>query len=363
MKNMPVVKDRFDTFIDNDGAGEIDMKPRFSYRTVAAILLTNLCIQPVFADRALNAPGDEETPYLNTAQTTSDRQSTLDDNAGAHFDETVGDVHILEKSRPMQGISVDTLDKAKTLYRNLQMAEKAADQHDEINVRLGLSDAKSILDAMYEPSSIRHLTHLTAEIRAQLGKTREPIDRELWLPLQAELDHYRISLPADRYDAAKRAVVVGETASRFNNRDKAQAAVSQVEDIVARHVTLLPLDKIRGDLRAADNALYPDPPYWRGISEAMRSALASIDKRTTTETDSWTTAYLSAVEAIKAIPAEPDLSRQWLRSAAAHLRGLKDGTELAITARRLSESDQPSVGPLYDLIDGIGAHVTTIGSS
>ncbi len=272
-------------------------------------------------------------------------------------------VDTLKATRPVRGVSIESMRKARELYKNLRLARDASQHRDEVDARLGLVNAKSVVDAMYQPNSLRKLMQQTAAIRVELGKPRGSLNQHLWLPLQAQLDDYRISIPASDYDAAKQAVATGIAAVRRGERSRAQDSLGQIENILTRHFTLLPLDKIRGDLQAAENALDPYPPYWRGVTEAMQSALDSVERVTTTQHNDWSSAYMSAVEAIKAMPAEPDMARQWLRSTAAHLKTLQGGTNLAERAQRLAERDKPPVAALYDLIDNIGAHVSLDGSS
>ncbi len=272
-------------------------------------------------------------------------------------------VKVVETSRPLAGVSADTLATARKLYRNLLRAQDAAERQDDIDVHIALNSANDTLDALYTPSAMQALRQQSAIIREDLKREGKPIDDELWLPLQAELDTFRISLPAERYKAATSAVGRGAAAAQNGDKTKAVAALDEIEDSLERRYALLPLGTIRGDLRSAQNALEPDPPYWHGIAEAMASALTSIHWVTTVEANGWISAYTSALSAIEALPADPDAARQWLRTTATHLQDFPQARDVADRASRLSQDNHLTPDALQALIDDIAAHLQTIRAS
>ncbi len=107
------------------------------------------------------------------------------------------------------------------------------------------------------------------------------------------------------------------------------------------------------------NAAPPDsrpPDYYQVSPPAPQLAVPPA------ESNSWMSAYISSVEAIKALPDHPEAARQSLRETAARLQGLPEAQEIADRALDLSRNDRLSANDLYDLIDSIGAHLSSVGN-
>ncbi|MCP5304761.1 MAG: YfdX family protein [Chromatiaceae bacterium] len=332
-------------------------------RFTAVLLTTGLGLAGAYAGATdVRAPAYYETPPPAPALSVPPAKDFASNAGTAVSEQDVAGVKTIESEQPVEGIDSETLGKARALYKNLLLALRAAEQHDNIDMRLGLNNANRIVDSLYTSSALQALMQQSAIIREDLKRSGKTLDKGLWLPLQAELETFRVALPVKRYQATKSAIDKGVAAAQAGDKSKVRAALDTIEQSVVRHFTLLPLATIRADLRAADDAVDPAPPYWPGVHEALRSALASIRWVTTVGANDWISAYTDAVKAIKTAPENPDQARGWLRSVAARLQGLSGAGDLANTARGLSISDPLSPDALYDLVDAIGAHVSAAGS-
>jgi hypothetical protein len=268
----------------------------------------------------------------------------------------------LERMQRVRGISANALDKGRALYKNLLLALNAARRHDQLDLRLGLNNADNIVQGLYRPARVRALMRQSDIIRENLRHGGKHIGKGLWLPLQAELDTIRVTLPVERYREAKAALARGAEAAGKGDKAGANAALDDVERSLVQQYVLLPLAEIRGDLRAADNALDPEPPYWQGVGEALQSALDSIRWVTTAHADNWMSAYMSAVEAVQTFPYRPRVAHRWLQVTAQRLQGIPGGKDLASRAQTLAQGPRPSFDDLYNLSDNIAAHISEIGN-
>lgn len=325
-----------------------------------ALLLSGLSVSVAQATAGDPAVADRQVPPTPQVAPPPPRDFATP-SASAHEPDTAG-IHTLERMRRVKGISAAVLDKGRELYKNLLLAQHAAQKHDLIDLRLGLHDADRIVRAQYRPTAVRALIQQADIIRENLKHSGKTIDKGLWLPMRAELETIRVELPVERYRAASGALARGAEAAGKGDKSGANAALDQVEQALVQEYVLLPLTKIRADLRAADNALDPQPPYWKGVDEALQSALDSIRWVTTEQADSWMSAYLSAVEAVKAFPYRPDVAHRWLQVTARRLQGLTGGKALAGKILNLAQGKRPSLDALYDLTDNIAAHISAVGN-
>lgn len=260
------------------------------------------------------------------------------------------------------GIDADLLAEGRQLYRDLLRAKRAAARKDQLGLRLALADADQVIRQLYRPGTARALLQQSDVIREDLALARKPIDKTLWLPLKAELETVQPALQGKRLQAARSAVARGIGAAAANDRKAAGAALDDLEQTLQHRYVLLPLGRVRNDLRAANNALYPLPPDWNAVYEALDSALANMRWVSTDQADSWMEAYLSAVKATRWFSKRPEKARRWLVITAQRLQGLKWGQDLSKRALALAQQKRrPSMDALYDLADAIADHISAIG--
>lgn len=268
----------------------------------------------------------------------------------------IGGLTIEDASTPLAGISATTVRMGRELYKELRRAQEASAEHDEIDTRLALNNASNVVNRLYTPSEVQALRRQTSIIREDLKQQGKPLDKALWLPLDAQLDQLKLLLPRQGYKAATAALDKARSAVKQSDRTKAGLALDQIEESLTRHYALMPLGTIRSDLRSARDALDPYPPYWEGITEATGSALASIRWISTVHAKGWISAYLTAIEAGNELPDHPEMAQQLLRRTALSLAG--DGAgDLHDLAEDLSDNSHPSARSVDKLIAAIGKRV------
>jgi hypothetical protein len=270
--------------------------------------------------------------------------------------ETIDEVKV-----PLGQVSSEALAQGREVYRDLRRVSRAVARHDEIDTKLALNDASRILDTFYEPAAARALRQQTAIIRDDLADEGAAPEPGLWLPLEAELDRALIGVPAEHRTCARKAVQDGRTAAAKGDRKGAGQQLQVLEDELDYHWGLLPVSKIRGDLHSAEMALSPNPPYWKGIEEAMTSALSAVRWVTTSEASGWLSAYEDAVSARNLLPGNATAARSALQRVAVNLKGVTDAAPLAKKAQKLASEAQPAPGSVEALIRGLRAGLPKAG--
>lgn len=304
---------------------------------VTAIFLAASTIEPLSA-----APSPDETrPEAGVLQAPSGPGAELVTSARA----------------PVAGVSHRALALGREVYSDLVRLQDAARRRDEIDTRLALNDASRVLGSFYDSDATRALQQQAAIIRRDLAREGAEPGPGLWLPLKAELDHAEILAPAEDVQRAKQAVAEGRAAAAEGDRGKAGQRLRALEDVLDYRWALLPLGQIRGDIRSAEMALSPEPPYWKGIAEAAGSALAAVRWVTTTDASGWLSAYDDAVDARLALPEDPAQARVHLRQAAENLQSLAGAGGLAQEARRLADQPTPDVDGVDALMRSLRAGV------
>jgi hypothetical protein len=278
-----------------------------------------------------------------------------------HSQVVAGGETIDETQAPLGQVSSEALAQGREIYRDLRRVLRAAARRDEIDTKLALNDASRVLDAFYEPAAARALRQQTAIIREDLTDEGAAPAQGLWLPLEAELDQALIDVPAEHRARAKKAVQESATAAAKGNRKGARQHLEVLEEELDYHWGLLPVGKIRGDLQSAAMALNPNPPYWKGIEEAMLSALSAVRWVTTSKATGWLNAYEDAVNARSLLPGHAAAARSALQRVAAALDGLSDAVPLAREAHELARQTQPAPDSVEALIRGLRAGLPGAG--
>jgi hypothetical protein len=260
-----------------------------------------------------------------------------------------------EAQAPLGQVSSAALAQGREVYRDLRRVSRAAARHDEIDTKLALNDASRVMDTFYEPAAARALRQQTAIIRDDLAEEGAAPEPGLWLPLEAELDRALIGVPAEHRVRAKKAVQEGRTAAAKGDRKGAGEQLQVLEEELDYHWGLLPVSKIRGDLHSAEMALNPNPPYWKGIEEAMTSALSTVRWVTTSEASGWLSAYEDAVSARNLLPGNAAAARSALQRVAANLKGLTGAASLAKKAQKLAGEAQPAPDSVEVLLRSLRA--------
>ena len=254
-------------------------------------------------------------------------------------------------------VSWQALAQGREVYRDLLRARHAAARHNAIDTRLALHDASRILDSFYEPATSRALRRQMEIIREDLASEGMKPQAGLWLPLEAELNEALLLAPPEHHAEARTALLEGQAAAAKGDRNTAEQRLNLLEEVLDYRWGLLPLNKIRGDVHSAEMALDPEPPYWKGIDEAMQSALAAVKWVTTTDATGWFSAYEEVVHARLELPEQPLLAKAALDRAGQDLDGLKDATTLARKAHKLAAQPQPEGKAVESLLQDLRAGI------
>ena len=267
-------------------------------------------------------------------------------------------VHVTGDAQTLAArVSWQALALGREVYRDLLRAQHAAGQHNEIDTRLALHDASRILDSFYEPGPSRALHRQMDIIREDLSKEGIKPHVGLWLPLEVELNEALLVAPPEHQARARTALQEGRAAAAEGDRDTAMKRLDVLEQVLNYRWGLLPLNKIRGDVHSAEMALDPEPPYWKGIDEAMQSALAAVQWVTTTDATGWFSAYEEVVHARLELPEHPQLAKAALDRAGKDLDGLKDASALAQKAQELAAQSQPEGKAVESLLQDLRAGI------
>lgn len=262
-------------------------------------------------------------------------------------------VQISERLTPAPGIVTHTLTLARALYGDLLNARQAADAHNRLDARMALDSAGRVMGVLYGPADLASLMRESALIRADLSDTRHPPKAQLWLPLQAALIRIRDTVPADRLDRASAAVSGGARAAGQGDRQTAAAALDRFESALGYRFALLPIRRVRGDLAAANEAMLTEPPRWQGVTEALDSALSSVEWVNTEHASGWLSAYDHAADALDKLVTRPAVVRRDLNAIAQDLSGWPRGRPVVAQARQLAQAERIDEAQLFALLDRI----------
>lgn len=272
-----------------------------------------------------------------------------------------GEIITQERAR-IDGVSGYALALGREVAKDLLEGQQAAARRDSIDTRLALNDARRVLDDFDEPAATRALRQQTAIVRQDLAKEGTTFQPGLWLPLEAELDDALVAAPAEHRAEAHKAIAEGRAAAARGDRDTATGQLAVLEDVLDYRWGLLPLRAVRGDLHAAQIALgAAGEPYWQGVDEALKSALAAIRWITVAHADGWLSAYDKAVNARFLLSIDPQRASAALERVAENLDGLPGATELAAQAHELVARQHPDVKSVDALVASLRAGLPGAG--
>jgi hypothetical protein len=259
---------------------------------------------------------------------------------------------------PAAGVSWQAVALGREVYKDLLRTQMEAADHNEIDTRMALHDASRILDSLYEPAMARALRQQVAIIRQELAREGMKPEPGLWLPIEAELNTVMLAAPPEHQERAKTALAAGRAAAARGDRNSAREQLKVLEEMLDYRWGLLPLNRIRGDVHSAELALDPDPPDWKGVDEAMQSALDAVRWVTTADATGWFSAYEEAVHASLLLPENPQLARFALERVGKDLDGLQDATPLAQQAHKLAVQKWPDSDAVKSLLQELRSGIT-----
>lgn len=269
----------------------------------------------------------------------------------------VGDTTFVDNSQIPLGFSLQILSEGRQVYEDLKDAEAAAQQHNTIDVRLALVDTVRDLGALETPSAMRALKAQRKVIEGDLKKGEKLSEDDLWVPIRAALEHDLIVVPTDAAGQARH--VTGKEAAAKSAEEK--PAVQSADELMsaARYdVQVFPLRKVEEDVNSARRSANLAEPYWPGVVEAVRSALATVHSFSNIQAHGLLQAYYLAADAYFVWPDKPEVIR-YLDKTAQELRktGGSDANVLAEHVEWLMKRNDLQPDELKFLVNDLRQHI------
>jgi hypothetical protein len=241
-------------------------------------------------------------------------------------------------SGSIPGVVTDTLARGRHVVADLKLALQSAQQQNARNARWAINDAHALLESFDTDAARQDLRRQIDLIRQQIANTGKPLPANLWLPIEAKLDHAVVGLPRGQIGEAQDAVRAGRLAAGANDRKALAGKLDILENVLDYRVGILPLAQIRGDVRSAEMSLQVRPTYWRGVIEAMKSALSRLEWVTGVQASGWLVADEAALAAQDALAAhDPARAHLELARVARSLQGMPNASRVAHDASELAK--------------------------
>jgi hypothetical protein len=213
-----------------------------------------------------------------------------------------GEIDVTQWAASPPGLSARILARGREVYSDLLDAQTAAVSHDSLGLRLALQDARRELRELGTPSEMRSLDAQLAIIRRDLGNTRKIPDKDLWVPVSAEVEQLLVNAPEAVKAKAREAATKGQAAAAQGNRAAAGKALNTLATEIEYRAGGFPLDIVTEDVRSAGGAARASEPDWAAIGETLKSALAQMHWVTRIEAHGLLTAYYEAKDAAAILP-------------------------------------------------------------
>ena len=240
----------------------------------------------------------------------------------------------------------------RQVYADLQLARQAALNHHAERLHIALRRVRENLARLNLPPALMALKAQTAIISNNLADTRGPVNADLWVPIDTELEGVSLYLPVQRRAQARAVVKAGRIAAKKGDRAAAGTQLDLLVSFLNYETGAFPLQGVRADLQSAwSSASLLPQPYWKGVLEAVQSALAEIYWVTGVNARPLLAAYNNAVNAYVLWPQRKQAAVDYLSKAQKALSILPDGATLAADAHRLIEKTNLGLMGKNDLGD------------
>jgi hypothetical protein len=269
----------------------------------------------------------------------------------------VGDATFVDIGQIPLGFSLQILSEGRQVYDDLKDAEAAAQQHNTLDVRLALADTGRDLAALETPSAFRALEVQRKIIQGDLKKSEQLSENELWVPISAALEHDLIVVPRSTAGQA-RYVSRKKTTAESAEKKSAMRPVNELMSAVRYDIQVFPLHKVQEDVNSARRSANLREPYWSGVVEAVRSALAQVHSFSNIQAHGLLQAYYLAADAYSLWPDQPEVIR-YLKKTAQELRktGGSDANVLAEHVEWLVKRNDLQPDELRFLVNDLRQHI------
>lgn len=302
-------------------------------------LRRNRLLMPLLAGFLVMASAQGSTGY---AGVTEEWQSASDWERPAW--PAVGDRGVPLRYDPL------LLQLGRSVYAELQEARQAALNKEATNLRVALREARDTVQRLQLPPELMALDAQLRVIRNDLKDRSKRLDRDLWVPVEAEIDQVLVYAPDDLKASAKAGIRKARAATARGDREATSAQLDLVTSTLQYSLGIFPLHKVKQDLAVALAAADMPKPDWTGALESVQSSLAAFHWYTQVPAHGLLSAYNAVVSAY-ALAAGPQFRADQRQKVVDYLgRAKKD------------LSDAPGAGPLAEEADGLIEKVDPQGS-
>lgn len=218
----------------------------------------------------------------------------------------IGEATFVDISQIPLGFSLETLSEGRQVYDDLKDAEAAAQQQSTVDVRLALADTVRDLGALETPSAVRALKAQGKVLQSDLKKSEKLSEDDLWVPVSAALEHDLIVVPTTTAGQAGHVVSKKPVTKDAKKRSVVQPA-DELMSAVRYDVQVFPLRRVQEDVNSARRSANLPEPYWPGVIEAVRSALATVHSFSDIHARGLLKAYYLAADAYSLWPDKPEV--------------------------------------------------------
>ena len=168
------------------------------------------------------------------------------------------------------------LELGRDLYADLQRVDAAARNRDPALTRIALKEARDDLSAVRLPAQQAAVISQLRIIRNDLADRTKLPDRELWLPLQVDVDEVLKGESVDVRSKAHAAVQQGVAAAAHGDHAGAGRQLEEVASSLHYSLGIFPLDRMDSLLDSAWGAVHKTPLDWPRVQQLARAAMASV---------------------------------------------------------------------------------------
>lgn len=308
-------------------------------RQTTRLLVISAVAAALTGQPAWSAPTAASQPHGSALSTTADRGASR------------------YSQKPLMDDSGQALALGRQVYADLQQARQAALNRQAAELRAALNSAREDLVQLGLPPALMALRAETTIIANNLADTTSPVDADLWIPIDTELDAASSYLVPENRAQARAAASAGRIAAAKGDRKMAGVQLNLLVSYMPHEMGAFPLQRVRADIQSAWSSASLPQPYWKGALEAVQSALGEVHWVTSVNARPLLGAYTDAVNAYVLWPQHKPTAIDYLGRAQEELSELPNGSALAAEAHGLEEKNNLGDDDIKRLVDDIGQRI------
>jgi hypothetical protein len=251
------------------------------------------------------------------------------------------------------------LSLGRSVYIDLQRARQAALDREATNLQVAIREAGETLHRLELPLESTPLQEQLEIIRNDLKDRSKDLGKDLWVPVEAEIDDVLVYVPDEIKARAHEAIRKAREAAAKNDRRHVSEQLDVVTSTLEYSLGVFPLSKVRSDLNSAQVSASLNPPDWTGALEALQSSLAAFHWYTQVPAHALLSAYNNVINAY--VLATGPIVRDdqqvamigYLTRAQRELDTVPDGKSLVDEVRTLIDSEEPQGKDIKSLLGHI----------